>query len=449
MKPPANGNGSTVAKELRRARLSWAMYDWANSAFATTVIAGFFPIFFKEYWCAGLPVTESTFLLSLAVSSAGLLVAVCAPLLGAIADSGNARKRFLLGSTGIGLFATGGLYLVGQGDWQAAWLLYALGTVGFLTAQIFYDSLLISISSTAEMDRVSSQGYALGYLGGGLLFLFNVISVLNPELIGFADASAAVRFSFLSVALWWAVFSIPLFKNVKEPHAGPGIGIGLSVRNGVRTLIRTLARIRMYRPVVLFLVAYWFYIDGVDTVVAMAVDYGLSIGFGRNELITALLIVQFVGVPFALLMGFLGQRWGTRRTILLCIGVYLAVTFLGARLDLEPISIFGVEIRKFYLLALLVATAQGGIQALSRSFYARIIPKETAAEFFGFYNMLGKFAAIVGPLLVGVVGRTTGDPRMGIQSLALLFLIGGALLMAVRVPQSDADRVASPIKGES
>jgi UMF1 family MFS transporter len=349
------------------------MYDWANSAFATTVIAGFFPIFFKEYWSAGLSVTESTFLLSLSVSSAGLLVALCAPLLGAIADRGSARKRFLLLSTGIGVFASGGLYLVAQGNWQAAWILYALGTVGFLTAQVFYDSLLVSVAPATDVDRVSSQGYALGYLGGGLLFLFNVIAVLQPQWFGFADSSTAVRFSFLSVALWWAVFSIPLIRNVKEPYPGPPVGIRESVRDGVRTLLATLARIRIYRPVVLFLIAYWFYIDGVDTVVAMAVDYGLSIGFQRDELITALLLVQFVGVPFALLMGFLGQRWGTRKTILLCLGIYLAVTFLGARLDLEAYSLFGVKISKFYFLAILVATAQGGIQALSRSYYSRII----------------------------------------------------------------------------
>ena len=420
------------------------MYDWANSAFATTVIAGFFPVFFKQYWAAGLPVTESTFLLSLAVSSAGLLVALCAPLLGAIADQGNARKRFLLLATGIGVFATGGLFLVNQGAWEAAWVLYALGTIGFLTAQTFYDSLLVSVAGSDETDRVSSQGYALGYLGGGLLFLFNVIAVLQPESVGFQDASAAVRFSFLSVALWWAVFSIPLIKNVKEPHPGPALGLAASIRQGVRTLVGTLTRIRVYKPVVLFLLAYWFYIDGVDTVVAMAVDYGLSIGFQRDELIMALLLVQFVGVPFALLMGLLGERWGTRRTILLCIGVYLGVTFLGSRLAPEPYQFLGFEIRQFYFLAFLVGTAQGGIQALSRSFYSRIIPKETVAEFFGFYNMLGKFAAIIGPLLVGVVGRMTGDPRLGIQSLALLFIIGGGLLLAVRTPRQHLPPPAGP-----
>jgi len=413
------------------------MYDWANSAFATTVIAGFFPIFFKEYWSAGLSVTESTFLLSLSVSSAGLLVALLAPLLGAIADQGSSKKRFLLVSTGIGVFATGGLYLVEQGNWQAAWVLYALGTVGFLTAQVFYDSLLISVARENEVDRVSSQGYALGYLGGGLLFLFNVIAVLKPDLVGFSDASTAVRFSFLSVALWWAVFTLPLIRNVREPRSGDTPGLIMTARQGVRTLVATVRRIRMYRAVVLFLVAYWFYIDGVDTVVAMAVDYGLSIGFDRNQLITALLLVQFVGVPFALLMGYFGQHWGTRKTILLCLGIYLAVTFLGARLDLEPFHVFGLRISKFYFLAILVASAQGGIQALSRSYYARIIPKETVAEFFGFYNMLGKFAAIVGPLLVGVVGKVSGDPRLGIQSLALLFIIGGVLLLASRTPGGD------------
>jgi len=424
-------NGVPGTRRDRKAVFGWVMYDWANSAFATTVMAGFFPIFFKDYWSEGSEPTESTFWLGISVSTASLIVAVLAPLLGAIADKGGRRKRSLLFFAGLGIFATGSFYFVGQGGWPHAAALYIVGIVGFLCSLIFYDALLVDVSNRGNVDLVSARGYAFGYLGGGLLFLLNVIAVQQPSLFGLPGPADAVRLSFVSVAVWWTLFTIPLVLFVTEPRGTMRAPLLQSAREGFRQLVRTLREVRRYKPVLVFLVAYWFYIDGVDTVVAMAVDYGKSIGYSTSDLITALLMVQLLGFPFAYLMGFLGHRWGTKRTILLCIMVYVFVTFFGAGLDLEPFTLFGIAISKFYLLAFLVALVQGGIQALSRSYYSRIIPKERAAEFFGFYNMLGKFAAIVGPVLMGTVSKLSGSPRIGIVSIAVLFVIGALVLLRV------------------
>jgi UMF1 family MFS transporter len=424
-----------------RAVLSWALYDFANSAFATTVMAGFFPIFFKDHWSAGALATESTFWLGVTVSSAGLIVALAAPLLGAMADTGGTKKRSLGIFASLGILATAALFFVPGGAWPAAAFLYGLATIGFHLSIIFYDSLIISVSTPATVDSVSARGYALGYLGGGLLFLLNVIAVQNPSLLGLAGQADAVRFSFLSVAVWWALFSVPLMVAVPEPPGGRRLTLAARVREGLRQLSRTLRHISKYRMTGLFLVAYWFYIDGVDTVVTMAVDYGKAVGFGTGELISALLMVQFLGVPFSFLMGFLGRKLGTKTGLMLCILVYIAVTVIGSRLDLTPYRLFGFEVSTFYAVAFLVAIAQGGIQALSRSFYSRIIPPALSAEFFGFYNMLGKFATIVGPLMMGVVGRMTGSPRMGIQAIAILFVVG--LLLLIRVDENRAREEAA------
>jgi len=422
----------------KRSVLSWAMYDWANSSFATTVMAGFFPIFFKDYWSSGSGATESTFWLGVSISTASLIVASMAPLLGAMADQGGAKKRSLFFFAAIGICATGAFYFVPEGQWPFAALLYVIATVGFLSSIVFYDSLIVSVSDNSTVDMVSSRGYGLGYLGGGLLFLLNVIAVQKPSLFSLSGPAQAVQLSFVSVAVWWAVFSIPLLLFVPEPTAGRAATLRQGLRDGIRQIKGTFREIRSLKTIGIFLVAYWFYIDGVDTVITMAVDYGKSIGFGTSELITALLMVQFVGFPFAYLMGFIAKKWGTKRTILFCLGVYVCVTVIGARMDLEPYHLFGFEISKFYMVAFLVAVAQGGTQALSRSLYSRLIPKEKAAEFFGFYNMLGKFATIIGPTLMGTVARLTGNPRAGIGSVAVLFIIGAALLWRVKAPVTSA-----------
>jgi UMF1 family MFS transporter len=422
----------------------WAMYDWANSAFATTVMAGFFPIFFKQYWSHGVDVNVSTAQLGFGNSIAGLMVALMAPILGAIADKGSCRKKFLIFFTYLGVLMTASLFLVQKGQWAEAIFIYAVGIIGFSGAIVFYDALLPTVSGESDIDYISGLGYATGYLGGGILFLFNVLMTLMPHRFGLSDAGQAVRISFLSVALWWGLFSIFTFVWVhedEEKNEATASGTGRAVRNGFSEFIGTLRKIRHLKTVVLFLFAYWCYIDGVDTVIRMAVDYGLSIGFESNDLIVALLMVQFIGFPAALGFGKLGQRWDVKKAIFLAIGVYGLVTIWAMMMTHK---------HEFYILAGVIGLVQGGIQALSRSFYSRLIPKDRAAEFYGFYNMLGKFAVIIGPALMGAVGlivkrvmmppaptpdqiQTVGElaSRMSIASLLLLFIAGAVILYFV------------------
>ncbi|MDS4031466.1 MAG: MFS transporter [Candidatus Contendobacter sp.] len=418
----------------RRRVVSWAFYDWANSAFATTVIAGFFPIFFKQYWSAEASVTESTFWLGAANSLASLLIVLLAPLLGAIADRGGVRKRFLLGFAALGIVMTGALYGVGRGEWVWAATLYVLALIGFSAGNIFYDALLVGVASERKLDIVSALGYSLGYLGGGLLFALNVLMTLYPGWFGLADAAEGVRVSFVTVALWWALFSIPLWLFVPEPPAPDRVNGLAVIRAGLTQLRGTFREVRRLRVVGAFLLAYWLYIDGVDTVIHMAVDYGLALGFPAESLIVALLITQFVGFPAAIAFGRLGERWGPRTGIFIAIGVYILI------------AVWGYFIRhpwEFYVLAIAIGLVQGGVQSLSRSLYARLIPAEKSGEFFGFFNMLGKFAAVLGPVLMGVVSLLTGNPRFSILSLLVLF-VGGALLLA-RVDEAEGRRMAGAL----
>jgi len=424
------------AAHAKRQVLAWAFYDWANSAFATTVMAGFFPVFFKQYWSTQLEVTESTFLLGMANAAASVVVVLFAPLLGAIADRGTAKKRFLVFFAAMGIVMTGALYLVAQGAWAVALTLYGLAIIGFSGSVVFYDSLLVEVAEEAQFDWVSALGFALGYLGGGILFAFDVLMTLFPHWFGLSGAAEAVQLSFLTVAVWWAAFSLPLLLFVRERARETRPGWGRAVRGGLVQLAGTLKRIRQLRITFLFLVAYWLYIDGVDTIVRMAVDYGLSLGFDANGLMLALLITQFVGFPAALVFGKLGQRRGPRQGIMLAIFVYLLVVLWAYQMQ---------EVWEFYALAVAVGLVQGGIQSLSRSLYARLIPRDKAGEFFGFYNMLGKFAAVLGPLLMGWVGVVSGNPRTGILSVATLF-VAGAVLLAL-VDERAGQRLARSFEG--
>jgi UMF1 family MFS transporter len=407
---------------IERNTLSWVLYDWGNSAYATTVMAGFFPVFFKEYWSAGVSASQSTFYLGIANSLASLLLVILAPLLGAIADQCAARKRFLLFCAFLGISMTALLPLVAKGEWQWAVLFYVMATIGFSGSISFYDSLLVFVTTPSRLDVVSALGYGMGYLGGGLLFALNVWMTLQPQQFGLADAAAAVRLSFFSVALWWLLFTLPLALWVHEPDGRGGSAL-LAVRNGLRQLRDTFHEIRQLRTVFMFLLAYWCYIDGVDTIVRMAVDYGMTLGFESNSLIVALLLTQFVGFPAAIAFGYLGKRIGAKRGIYLAIASYVVIVIWASRMESQ---------QEFYGLAIAIGLVQGGIQSLSRSFYARLIPKDKSAEFFGFYNMLGKFAAVFGPLMVGWVGVLSGNPRTGILTLLLLFFVGAMLL--ARVP---------------
>jgi UMF1 family MFS transporter len=412
----------SAAGRERRAALAWALYDCGNSAFTTTVMAGFFPLFFKQYWSAGASVTESTSQLGNANSIASVIVAVLAPILGAFADAGRGKKRWLAGFAAIGCIATAALGVVPKGDWQAAALWYVIATIGFAASLVFYDALLVSVASDEDSDRVSSLGYSLGYLGGGVLFAVNVAMTLKPALFGLADAAAGVKASFITVALWWAVFTVPLLLRVHE-RGTAGEAKGAALRHTLQQLAGTFRRVRALPEVWRFLLAYWLYIDAVDTVIRMAVDYGLSLGLPSQSLIIALLITQFVGFPAAIAFARMATKLGTQRSILLGIVVYIGVTVFG---------FFMTTAAEFYVLAIVIGLVQGGVQALSRSFYSRLIPRDEAGEFFGFYNMLGKFAAVIGPALMGVVGLLTGSPRHAILSLVVLFAAGGILLMRVK-----------------
>lgn len=408
--------------KIDKATLAWAFYDWANSAFATSIMAGFFPIFFKQYWCSGVEASTSTFRLGLANSTGSLVVIFLAPLLGAMADQAGAKKKFLFFFAMLGVMMSAGLYTAPQGAWLMASLLYIFGIIGFCGGNVFYDSLLVSVASPASSDRVSALGFALGYLGGGLLFAGNVVMTLKPSLFGLADAGAAVRVSFLTVAAWWAVFSLPILLWVPEP-ASPARPVRQGmVAAGFRQLFTTFKEIRRLRVVLLFLAGYWLYIDALDTIIRMAVDYGLALGFASSGLIVALLITQFVGFPAALVFGRLGEKMGTKKAILLGIGIYVLVTVW---------AMFMETINEFYLLAVAIGLVQGGVQSLSRSLYSRLIPVDKSAEFFGFYNMLGKFAAVIGPLLMGLVGLLTGSPRLSLLAIIGLFVSGAALLCLV------------------
>lgn len=420
----------------KRSIFGWCMYDWANSAFATTVMAGFFPVFFKEFWSVGADATVSTARLGLANSLAGITVALAAPLLGAIADRGSSRKRFLLFFAYMGVVMTASLYMVSKGNWPMAVAVYVISTIGFSGGNIFYDSLLTGVASYKKIDFVSTLGYSLGYLGGGLLFALNVWMTLSPSTFGFANAGNAVRFSFLTVGVWWAVFTIPLILFVKEPTDGKTAPRVSALKAGFWQLRDTFREVRHLKTIFLFLFAYWLYIDGVHTVIRMAVDYGISIGFESKDLIVALLITQFVGFPSALGFGYIGNKIGARRAIFIAIAVYLSVSIWAS---------FIQNTYEFYMLAIVVGLVQGGIQALSRSYYAKMIPLDKSAEYFGFYNMVGKFAAVFGPLLVGGVGllvRSMGyssdvASRLGISSISVLFITGGILFYFVSPGESE------------
>jgi UMF1 family MFS transporter len=434
----------------KKAVWGWAMYDWANSAFATTVMAGFFPIFFKQYWSYGVDVNVSTAQLGFGNSIASLLVALMAPVLGAIADKGSARKKFLIFFAYLGVLMTACLFLVGKGEWAWAIFVYAMGIVGFSGANVFYDSLLPTVAGKDNVDYISGLGFAMGYLGGGLLFLINVLMTLMPEKFGLADSAEAVRYSFISVAIWWGLFTIFTILWVPEEKTAGASREGRNfIADGFRQIIGTFKKVRHLKTIFLFLLAYWFYIDGVDTIIRMAVDYGMSIGFASNDLIIALLVVQFVGFPSALVFGKLGQKWGVRKAIYLAIGIYMFIVVWGTMMTVK---------QEFYILAIMIGLVQGGIQALSRSYYSRLIPREQSAEYYGFYNMLGKFAAIVGPALMGVVGliarRLLMPPtpapgqiehvgqlasRWSIASVLILFLIGAILFYFVDEEKGKAE----------
>ena len=417
----------TEKKILSKEVISWAFYDWANSAFATTVIAGFFPIFFKSFWANSLSDTESTALLGLANSLSGFFILIFAPFLGALADITFRKKYMLVFFMLIGAGSTASFFFIYEGYWMIAVIAYILASIGFSGGNIFYDSLIIDVSNDQSRNQVSAFGYAMGYLGGGILFVVNVLMYLQPNIFGLASEIDAVLFSFLSVAIWWSIFTLPLIKFVRERKGEiTSLSLTSTVMNSFFRVINTFKEIRQYKNLFYFLVAYWLYMDGIDTVVRMALAFGSDIGLASSELIVALIITQFIGFPSTIFFGLLAERFGLKILLYIGIGIYILICFGGLVIS----TIFG-----FYLLAGVIGLVQGGVQSVSRAVFSKMVPDGKDSEFFGFYNLVGKSAVIFGPMMMGLVSYLFSDPRAGIISLLILFIPGLLVLRMVEIKE--------------
>lgn len=396
-----------------RAIWGWAFYDWANSAFATVVIAGFFPIFFRTHWAIGLSDAEVTLILGIANSLSGVLLMLSAPIMGFVADNHLAKKSALVICAGLGALSTIVFVFIGEGHWQIAITCYTIAVFMFMASNVFYDALLTDVSQPIDYNRVSAIGFALGYLGGGLVLAASVWAVWQGGI-------NKIDSSFVVVGIWWLVFTIPLMLWVREKHRQTEKAVSFT----------TPLRLFKKQPVIAwFLLAYWLYIDAVDTVIRMAVNYGQVIGFEVKELLLALLLVQFIGFPATILYGRLADYLGTRAMILAGVIIYIAICILGALVE----SIVG-----FYFLVVLIALVQGGLQAQSRSFYASLVPLNHVAQFFGIYNMLGKFAVVFGPLLLSGTGYLSNNPRVGLLSLTVLLVLS-LIVLITKVPSNQSN----------
>lgn len=414
----------------RKKIVSWAMYDWANSSYSTTVMAGFFPIFFQKYWSQGADATVTTAKLGTALGLSGLATALICPSLGAIADLKGSKKFFTGFFMIVAVLCCVWMAFIPSGEWFQALFAYGLSMTAFAASAVFYDALLPSIASGHRMDYASSLGYALGYLGGGVLFALNVLLLVKPDWFGLPDGAdgktIAVKIGFASVAVWWVLFSLPLFRNVPEPHppVTKDTVFALTLRS-FSSLAKTFSHLREQPNLLMFMVAYWLYIDGVYTVMTMAVDFGAALGLDSSHLMAALLLVQFVGFPATFVFGLFTERTGCRVPILFCIGAYAIAVILATRMETAL---------HFYMLALLVGLVQGGVQSLSRSLFGHMVPKDRSGEFYGFFNLVGKFASILGPFVVAATVTITGDSRRGLTGLIILFGVGGFLLWKVKEP---------------
>ena len=413
---------------------SWIFYDWANSAYSLTVTAALFPIFFKTFAAKGVEGYTSTAWLGYGNSLSTLAIAIFAPILGTIADYKNNKKRLFVPFFLLGVLATLAFAMVQEGDWLPALTIYLLSALGFAGANIFYDSFLVDVTPRERMDWISASGFAWGYLGSTIPFSLGMILIVKHNLFGFETSVPAVRIAFALTALWWLVFTIPLLRNVSQVYHVPPSS--KPVRDSFARLLETLRDIRDYRNVFLFLLAYFFYIDGVGTIIRMATAFGTDMGIAPNTLLLILLVIQVVAFPFALLYGKLAQITSAKFMLFVGIFVYIIITITAN--FLPSFSSMQTRVALFWVLSILVATSQGGIQALSRSFYGKLIPKNKSAEFFGFYNIFGRFAAILGPLLMGFVTQTTRNAASGILSVLVLFIIGGILLTRVKEEEAPA-----------
>jgi len=411
------------------------MYDWANSAFAVVILTAIFPVYYRALAMdAGVAPEGATAYWAYTTSLSLLLVAVTGPLVGAAADLLGAKKRFLAAALCFGVVGSASLALVGRGDYWLASLLFALANLGFAGGNIFYEALLPQVARADDLDRVSARGYALGYLGGGLLLVINALWLYRPAWFGMADRGVALQACFVSVAGWWLIFAVPLFRAVREPMVRGRPLISVAFGDSLARLLQTFREIRRYRELTLFLASFWLYNDGIGTIMKLAAAYGDEIGVDHNDMLGALILTQFIGFPCCIGFGALARRWGAKRAIQFGLAVYAAISLAG---------FFVRSTADFYALALMVGVVQGGTQALSRSLFAAMVPKTHSAEFFGFFSTGEKVAGIIGPAIFGLIGQLTGSSRWGIVSITMLFA-GGALLLR-RVDVAEACRVAAQV----
>ncbi|MFL5402851.1 MAG: MFS transporter [Gemmatimonadales bacterium] len=416
---------------------AWAMYDWAASAMQTTIMVAVFPIYFVRVAGAGLVESGATQRLATVNSLALVVIALISPILGAISDYRGAKKQLLAGFMAIGVAAILGMFFIHRGDLNLASVLFTVSLVGVAGSFVFYEALLPHVARPQEIDRVSTAGYAVGYIGGGILLALNLAWIQRPDWFGLPHGSGLdenqstlpVRLAFVSVALWWVVFSLPLFRRVPEP--APRLERDEDRgRNPVTVaftrLTETFRELRSYRNAFLLLLAFLIYNDGIQTIIKMATAYGTEIGIGQSALIGAILLVQFVGIPCSFLFGMLASRVGPKRALFLGLLVYTAISVLGY---------FMKTALHFYILAGLVGTVQGGTQALSRSLFARMIPRHKSGEFFGFFSVFEKFAGIFGPLIFAGTIAATGSSRNAILSVIIFFAVGALLLWPVNVEE--------------
>ncbi|UCC74080.1 MAG: MFS transporter [Gemmatimonadota bacterium] len=407
----------------RRELRSWALYDWANSAFATTIMGAVLPVYFASVAAGHMAENMRTAYWGYTTALGLAIIALASPVLGAIGDYMGAKKRFLAGFMFLGVIASACLYFVTEGEWLLASVLFILGNIGFSGANVFYDGLLPHIASEDEVDRVSTAGYALGYVGGGVLLAVNLAMIVKPDLFGLADSGLATRLVFVSVAVWWLGFSIPLLRDVREPprrlEEGEAANIN-PVRAGFKRLFETLREVRAHRELLILLLAFWLYSDGIGTIIKMGAVYAAEIGIGDTDIIGAFVLVQFLGIPFTFAFGALAGRIGARNGIYIALSVYTVISVF---------AFFMTTAWHFWALAVAISMVQGGAQGLSRSLYSTLLPKGKSSEFFAFFSVFDKFAGIMGPFLVGWIAALTGSGRYGIVSL-VVFFIGGMWLLS-------------------
>ena len=416
---------------------AWAMYDWAVSSVQTTIMVAVFPVYFVTVARSSLPESRATQAIATANTIVAVVLAILSPVLGAVSDYVAAKKRMLGASMLVGAAAVAGMFFVHIGDYRLALTLFVISLIGATASTVFYDSLLPHIASEDEIDRVSSAGYAVGYVGGGVLLAINLAWILKPQWFGLpagpnldeAARTLPTRLALLSVAVWWVVFSVPLFRHVPEPPRTierDEVGSANALVMPFVRVAETFRALRGYKQAFLMLLAFMIYNDGIQTIQKMAATYGKELGIEDSVLIASILIVQFVGFPFAFLFGSIATRIGAKRTIFIGLVVYAGISILGYYMKTAG---------HFMLLAALVATVQGGTQALSRSLFASLIPTHKSGEFFGFYSVFEKFASIFGPLLFWITIATTGNSRNAILSVIFFFAIGALVLTRVRVAE--------------